>query len=524
MAYFSARDQQTAQYCRSRVASCDVYVGIIGFRYGVPVRDQPKMSYVELEFRAAVDAGKPRLVFLLEDRALVPVVAFSDIEYGQRQRELRRWLQDSGVVTASFNTADRLETAVFQALTELREHVWQPDERGGVEALPPRRPWMVPRLPRRVVPRIEVAGELVRALLRPNTAPVAVTTALVGAGGFGKTTLAAAVCSEPEVKARFPGGVLWVTVGQDVDGADLAGKINDLCEALSGARPTLVDADSAGFRLSELLSDRPDTLLVIDDIWDEAQLHPFLRRAPACTRLVTTRIRNVLPHEAAAIAVDAMEHDEARHLLTSELPPLSEDGVGRLLELTGRWPVLLSLVNAAIRRKVARDTQVGHAMTKVEERLRARGPTAFDIRRGTDRKQAVAATVEASLDPLGEGELDRYFDLAIFPADTDIPVVALAMLWSDRGDDIDDVEQFCEELADLSLIAGYRHDHDNSVVRMHDVIRRYLRDRCGQRGLIARNQVLLKAGQALLSESSEGAATSAWWSLPDDAHYGGGMK
>jgi tetratricopeptide (TPR) repeat protein len=123
MADFAA-GQAPAQVCAERVRGCEVYVGVLGSRYGSPVRDKPEVSYTELEFDTATEADLDRLVFLLDtdaDNLGIPASALLDREFGGRQGAFRRRVQDSGLLTQSFADPAELGQLVERSLWALTE-------------------------------------------------------------------------------------------------------------------------------------------------------------------------------------------------------------------------------------------------------------------------------------------------------------------------------------------------------------------------------------------------------------------
>src|SRR5262245_24373980 len=108
-------------------------------------------------------------------------------------------------------------------------------------------------------------GALVQLLLAQNReSPVAITAALRRAGGYGKTTLAAAICRHTRIRQTFKDGILWVTLGERASQLTLIDEITRLCRQLSGERENFTGLNEATDRLIESLGDR-DLLLVIDD-------------------------------------------------------------------------------------------------------------------------------------------------------------------------------------------------------------------------------------------------------------------
>jgi hypothetical protein len=124
MADFSAEDKKSAEVCVRRLSQSDVYVGIIGLRYGSPVRGQLEGSYTELEFNTATKLGMHRLLFLLDERSNehgIPIRDLYDTEYVQQQAAFRRRLRDCGATVAFFRNPDHLQTLLERSLRDLAE-------------------------------------------------------------------------------------------------------------------------------------------------------------------------------------------------------------------------------------------------------------------------------------------------------------------------------------------------------------------------------------------------------------------
>jgi hypothetical protein len=221
MADFPAADQPPAQLCAERVRGCNVYVGVLGTCYGSPVRDRPEVSYTELEFDTATQAGLDRLVFLLDtdsDDVGIPLSALIDHEFGPRQEAFRRRVQ-SGLTTQSFANPAKLGQLVERSLRELAETQRRIDSgivREQVPAQPPVRASRFVNPQPDTVPawfqdrQIET-GLLARYLTDRGIRLVWV----VGRGGIGKTAMVCRLLSELEA-GRMPdmaGGFAAIAAG-----------------------------------------------------------------------------------------------------------------------------------------------------------------------------------------------------------------------------------------------------------------------------------------------------------------------
>ena len=317
---------------------------------------------------------------------------------------------------------------------------------------------------------------------------------LHGMGGIGKTVLAIDLVNTEEIRRAFPDGIFWLTIGQNPEPLRLQG---ELARFIAGEPRAISTVHDGRDQLRQLFEGKA-CLLVLDDLWRVQDAEPFDVLGPRSRLLTTTRDADLLVALGARqLPLDVLSEDLALDLLASwsgqarqALPPVAR----QVAESCGYLPLALALAGARVRG--------GGRWEDVRAALE-RGRLEFlDHPYGS-----VFKSLRMSTDALPTTDCVRYFDLAVFPEDVDVPVETVCTLWRHTGR----LEEF--EARDLlhsfdrkSLLTLSR---DGERVSFHDLQHDFLR----------LNVDSLADAQGALLEAYRSRCADGWASGPNDGYF-----
>ena len=491
MADFPAADLPPAELCAERVRGCQVYVGILGTRYGSPVRDRPEVSYTELEFEAATKAGLERLVFTLDTSAEdvgIPPSGLIDLEFGARQAAFRRRVHDGGLVTLSFTDPATLGQLVERSLRELAERRRR--------AARPALPVVAGEIPQEPL-GFQLRADLLAALDAPG-AEVRVVRSVTGMRGVGKTHLAAAYA-----RARLADGwrlVAWINAEEE------SGLLTGLAEVAAGLglAAGTEDAAAVGRAVRHWLeADGERCLLVLDNATDPAMLRPFLPAAGKA-RVIITSNRESMTSLGAGVRVDVFSEAEALTFLAARTGLADAAGAAELAAELGWLPLALAQAAAVIAAQhLSYDTYLG--------RLR-RLPTAdlLVADEGGSYPRGVPGAVLMSVEAVSGGPdgaaCEALLDVlsVLSPAGVPRPLLHAAARAGLRGRQgplpnmaAEAADRVLARLGGMSLVT---FSVDGGVVTAHRLVMRVIRENLAAFGLLT---AVCRAAAGLLDRQAE---------------------
>ena len=333
MEYFGSRGETTRTASLSEVDRSQLYVGIIGGRYGSGITED--------EYHRARERHLDCLIYFKDESGITE--HGRDIEH-ERLRRLE-----------AFKDTLRRNHGVtfFTDPNDLAAKVTADLHRVIVEKCLPRRSsltlFQAPPLPAYFVPRrTEFRDFKTRLLSEKSSGPVVIST-IHGLGGIGKSTLAAAVARDPETLERFSDGVLWVTLGQKPDVLSLLG---GWVQAMGDYNFKCLSVEATCSHL-RTLNYFKSTLIVIGDAWDPSDVEPFLIHGARSRILITSRDAAIAKALRADLYdLNVMTSDEVLALLAGrlrrELKGSDRDQAMAVAKAVGYLPLALELVAAQV--------------------------------------------------------------------------------------------------------------------------------------------------------------------------------
>jgi hypothetical protein len=312
----------------------------------------------------------------------------------------------------------------------------------------------------------QARSNLLRAVPGVGSEATARPTALSGMGGIGKTVLATALVHDSAVRASFPDGIVWLSLGS---GAPTLAKAAELARAAGGIVKTFTDVGEARGQLG-ILTANMRLLIVLDDVWEPEVVDPFSSMGADCRLLITTRMGHVIERARANRQdIDVLEHNEARVFLATltgenidELPAEADD----IIRLCGGLPLAIAALGAMIRRG-------RYTWTDALAVLKDRALEELDTPWLDDPTlRSVKSVLKLSIDTLGETERNWFFDcVTALGEDVTISEAALFRLWAQNGAS----QRRSLQVADALTSHGLMYRDEERRYHIHELLKDYVR-------------------------------------------------
>ena len=342
----------------------------------------------------------------------------------------------------------------------------------------PFQPPQVNELSRHFIPRPEVEKDLKRLLLgNGQQADSLHLVAIHGMGGSGKSVTAAAIARDPDVVARFRDGILWTTLGEQPNLADILAWLDPGFER---APVPVLRCSRQVCAISQACYEDKHVLLVVDDAWVGDQVEKLITGGPGCAVLITTREALVaktarVPDETI-YELPVMQPEESLALLARGVHQgLSAEDRSTAMEVAealGHLPLALDLAAAQVN-----DKDAGVSWSELRDELQqeiVRLDRLEDVEvrelplEARKKHLSLLASLNLSLNRLSAERREQFAWLGVLADDALIGAQLATTLWSTSPRKARDALRYFRKKA-LLTSAGKFAD-GTPVFRLHDVL------------------------------------------------------
>ncbi len=239
---------------------------------------------------------------------------------------------------------------------------------------------------RGLVGRDALLAQLKELLCAPDNCAL---IAINGLPGVGKTALAVALATDPEVQAYFGDGILWAGLGTQPNVVSLLAHWGMLLGVPARSSEDISSWEVWGKVLHEAFGTRR-MLLIIDDAWKIEDALAFQVGGPNCAYLLTSRIPQVAFAFARERVIEVSQLNDADGLalmarFVPEIVALEAENARTLVRSVGALPLALTLMSKYLAAQAfTKQTRRLHtAITQLhdaEQRLRLSIPTPITAR------------------------------------------------------------------------------------------------------------------------------------------------